>query len=379
MALNVKDAMERLVLRDITAVELTAETAWYKMAKKLKHGHDRKLTLHFCRQMGVMLGTGIPVLEAIRVFLAGCDEKERLRLEPVLESLSGGNSLVESMTMGENCFSGFMLGIIKAGEVSGNLADTFLRLGDILQKQQEAREKLKTAMLYPGILCVLGAVMLVFIMKEIMPVFGEVFSSFHAELPWTTALLLDISHHLLTYAGLLGATLLLMWLLWQMLGRQQEIRLRLDRLKLKLPIWGRLYLRQEQAFFLSTLGMLTDSGIRLNDGIRMAGEATGNAYLQFFYDSVLRQLEQGESLGHSLAKDGLYDTMLLGMVNVGERTGELAGMLEHAGETCRKEADAMLERLNILLEPVVMVILGLLIGFVVLSTVMPILDLMSVF
>ena len=340
-------------------------------------GHDR-FRLAFSHQMHIMLGAGLPVLEAVRIFAGDLDAAHKKSMERLLQHLADGYSLSESMGLLGHEFSRTMIAMVQGGELSGNLADVFGRMHRIFRKRQETLHKLALAMAYPCLLCAIGAVLVVFLLCQVLPVFAEVFAGFGAELPGTTRLLLALSDDFGLWAALLAAGGLLALGVVQAGRKINWLGMRLGRLALWLPVWGRLKLRSEQATFLSVLAMMAYSGIRLHQGMGIARNMSRNMYWQFACDSMSVQLEQGYSLGVCLEKSGLFPAVVLSMIKAGEQSGELARMLECAGESCQREAELLLERLNVLAEPLIMLLLGSVTGFVVLSTVLPLLDLMCV-
>ena len=194
-----------------------------------------------------------------------------------------------------------------------------------------------------------------------------------------TRLLLELGDNLrqlVAYGcgGILGLLLII-----KLFRRSRAMCIRLDKLKLKLPIVGRLWQHQEQAVFFGTLSMVLSSGVGINYGLELLEEMCPNAYLRFVYESMRMQLSQGYGLAGCLQRSGLYNPMVEAMAEAGERTGELAGMLGYAGKLSQEEAEAMMETINAMAEPVIVLALGLVVGFIVMSTILPILDLMTVF
>lgn len=371
-----------------TAVKLLQEQGIVPLSVRRRYKPWRHISLgqhnpaafrvNFCRQMASMLRAGIPILEAAQVFSQGSSTVLQRKLSKLITGLERGYSLAEAMGQAENMFTDFMIGVVRTGEISGNIAETLQRLYEILEKQRKMREKLKNAMLYPLFLCCLSMVMAGFLLQQVIPVFAEIFAGFEAQLPWTTLLLLQIKDNLQLYLLLIACACLLLTLSWKGLHKIQGIGIRLDRLVLRIPVFGSLRLKSEQAVFFSTLGLLVRSGIRVNYGMELLKNMCSNMFLKFFYISMLRQLEQGYALSTCMSKGKIYKPMVLTMITAGERTGELAEMLENAGTICQEEADLLAERINILAEPVIIVALGIIIGFIVLSTVLPVLDLMTV-
>lgn len=339
--------------------------------------HDlESFRINFCRQMYVMLGAGLPIPEAVRIIAGDGDMHSKKSMERLLLHLAKGCSLSASMELLEGMFSRTMLVMVRGGEMSGTLAEVFERLYLLLKKRHENTHRLKMALVYPCLLCVMSGVLIIFLLYQVLPVFAEVFAGFHAELPWTTQLLLKLRDGTGVYLAGCGGALVM--LLLHLLGRRfRRAGIFFDRLALHLPVWGDLAMRSEQAAFLATLSMLVRSGIRINQGVGVVREMSGNMYWQFAYESMSVQLEQGYSLGVCMEKAGMFPGVVLSMVKAGEQSGEMAKMLSYAGAACQNEVDVLLEKINVLAEPVIILLLGGATGFIVMSTVLPILDLMS--
>ena len=372
------EAVQRLRERGMMLTGLHRENPVKAGLRNALKRDGESFRIHFCRQMYVMLGAGLPITEAVKIFSEDADVFGRKNMEKLLEYLGNGYSLSESMQALNGVFSQTMIVMVKGGELSGNLAEVFERMHTLLKKRHENEHKLKMALAYPGLLCVFSAILLVFLWYQVLPVFAEVFAGFNAELPWSTQLLLSIGGNTGLLAPLPVLALIIVLLLKFMCRRFRRVGIGMGKLMLFLPIWGKLYMRSEQAVFLSTMAMLVRSGIRINYGIEVARQMGGNMYWQFAYESMSVQLEQGYSLGVCMEKCGMFPAMVLSMVKAGEQSGEIARMLAYAGDACQGEVDLLLEKVNVLAEPVVMLLLGGVTGFIVLSTVLPILDLMSV-
>ena len=372
------EAAARLRDKQLTVTSLHRES-WLKRLwdRRPWQGHDR-FRIAFCHQMHIMLGAGVPVLEAVRIFAGDLDKAHKKSMERLLQHLVDGYSLSESMCFMEKEFSRTMVVMVQGGELSGNLAEILGRLYQIFRKRQETLQKLELAMAYPCLLCIIGAVLVVFLLCQVLPVFAEVFAGFGAELPGTTRLLLALSDNFSAWAAVMATGLLLFFALGLAGEKINWLGMKLGRFVLFLPVWGRLKLRSEQATFLSVLAMMAHSGIRLHQGIGIVRNMSRNMYWRFSCDSMSVQLEQGYSLGVCMEKSGMFPAMVLSMIKAGEQSGELARMLECAGEACQDDAELLMERINVLAEPMVMLLLGGVTGFIVFSTVLPILDLMCV-
>ena len=372
------EAAAKLREKLLTVVALHKES-WLERcwARRPGRGYGQ-LRLDFCRHMYIMLGAGVPVLEAVRIFAGDAKSARKNSMERLRQHLADGYSLSESMQLLENEFSRIMVVMVQGGEMSGNLPDVFEKMYLLLKKRQENMQKLELAMTYPCLLCLAGSAIVVLLLHQVLPVFAEVFAGFGAELPQITRLLLTISEHIayLAFAAVTGMVLIVLLCLAG--KRVRWLGMKLGRLAISLPVWGKLKQRSEQALFFSVLALMVHSGIRLHYGIGIARNISRNMYWQFSCDSMSAQLEQGYSLGVCMEKSGMFPASVLSMIKAGEQSGELAKMLEYAGEACQGEAELLLERVQVLAEPLIIMLLGAAAGFIVLSTVLPILDLMCV-
>ena len=369
MAESVREAISKLQAQEI--VPLRVSRSYLPERKR----NLEKFRINFCKQMAVLLEAGIPALQAIDSAMGSKEEAKRI----VKDSLVKGYALSTAMQMSKGYFSEFMVSVVRAGELSGNLPEVMQRLHDILKKNHDSKEKIKGIMFYPLFLCCASTVLIILLLYQVLPIFATVFAGFDAELPWSTRILLDIGDNLSVY---LLQMLLLVILLAGLLYRIYHVGkggIFLDRIRLRLPLWGRLARQQEQAMFFNTMAMLIGSGISIRSSLELLESICQNLYLQFKYKSINRQLAQGSSLSSAMKLTGLYSSMEMAVVCAGEKSGELPAMLAYMGDVCQREADGNMDRLSAMAEPVIILLLGLLIGGIVLSTVLPILDMMTLF
>jgi len=379
------EAVQKLRQQGILPIKVAHEGMGRKLLRLVKssagaRGSSRDaFAIGFCKQMSLMLEAGLPIDQGVDIALQGATGRYQQLGSRLADSLKRGYTLSESMKLAEGQFSPFIIAVTRAGEISGSLPEALGRLHRILEQGYAAKKKLQGALAYPAFLCFMSMAMVVLLIHQVLPVFAAVFASMDAQLPCTTELLLRLGDNLqmvLLY-GCLGAGGLA--LLIRLLRRSRAMCIRLDKVLLKLPVVGRLWWQQEQAMFFGTLSMVMASGVRLNYGLELLGDMCPNAYLRFVYESMKQQLSQGYGLAKCLQRSGLYAPMVVAMVEAGERTGELAGMLDYAGKICQGEAESLMDVVNAMAEPVIILVLGLAVGFIVISTVLPILDLMTVF
>ena len=378
-AIGNMEALQKLREQQIIPIRVAREGILRKLLHPARTGDREKFRIAFCKQMSLMLEAGIPIDNAVKIAVQGNSSAYQRLGEKMAESLKKGYTLSDAMKLSEGYFTPFIVAITRAGELSGNLASSLERLHRILERNHAVSEKLKRALSYPAFLTVVSMMMLVLLIHQILPVFATVFASMDAQLPWTTLMLLALGEHLQDYLMYAAIGVLLAMAVLKLCRRRKSWAIRLDRMKLAVPLLGGLCRHKEEAVFFSTLSMLIGSGIRINYGVELLRDMCSNAYLKFSYESMLIQLSQGYGLASCLRRSQIYAPMVVTLVEAGERTGELSNMLDYAGRLCQGEAESLMERLNVLAEPVIILVLGLVIGFIVMSTIMPILDLMTVF
>lgn len=379
------EAVQELRHQGIMPIKVVHEGLWHRLKRLFREGNwavwssNEAFVIGFCKQMSLMLEAGLPMDQAAVVAVSGGGAGYQQLGIRLADSLKRGYTLSESMKLAQGGFTPFVIAIIRAGERSGNLPEALGSLHKVLEQNHAAAKKLKGALTYPGFLCILSLCMVVLLIHQVLPVFATVFTTMDVKLPWITELLLGLGDNLqklVFYAcgGILGGLVLT-----KVLRSNRQASMRLDQLKLKLPLLGRLWWQQEQAVFLGTMSMLIGSGIRINYGLELLGDMCTNAYLRFVYESMKLQISQGYSFAKCLKRSGLYSPMIEAMAEAGERTGELAAMLGYAGKICQDEAEGIMDNINTMAEPVIILMLGLIVGFIVMSTILPILDLMMVF
>ena len=379
------EAVQELRHQGIMPIKVVNEGLWHRLKRLFREGNwavwssNEAFVIGFCKQMSLMLEAGLPMDQAAVVAVSGGGAGYQQLGIRLADSLKRGYTLSESMKLAKGGFTPFVIAIIRAGERSGNLPEALESLHKVLEQNYAAAKKLKGALTYPGFLCILSLCMVVLLIHQVLPVFATVFTTMDVKLPWITELLLGLGDNLLKlvfYAcgGILGGLVLT-----KVLRSNRQACMRLDQLKLKLPLLGRLWWQQEQAVFFGTMSMLIGSGIRINYGLELLGDMCTNAYLRFAYESMKLQISQGYSFAKCLKRSGLYSPMIEAMAEAGERTGELAAMLGYAGKICQDEAEGTMDNINTMAEPVIILMLGLIVGFIVMSTILPILDLMMVF
>lgn len=330
------------------------------------------------RQFSTLISAGLP-LEASLATLSEQTEDQKLSqvLSQVREKVSEGGSLANSLKDHKHIFSDIYTSIVRAGEASGNLDVVLLRLADFLEKQAALRSKVRSAFVYPIFMFVVGSGVLAFMMTFVIPRITKIFEESKKALPIMTVLLINVSNFITEYYYLIFIFFAgLLYILYRYSktdkGREQK-----DRLSLKIPIFGKINRMVILARFTRTLGTLLSSGIPLLDALRIGGEVSGNqVYIKSLRD-VSENVKEGTSLARPLENSGVFPPLVTRMIAVGEQTGELEEMLDKVADSYDQQVETNLQALTSLLEPIMIVVMGGIVGFIVLAILLPIFDITS--
>ena len=330
------------------------------------------------RQFSTLISAGLP-LEASLSTLSEQTEDKRLSqvLSQVREKVSEGGSLVNSLKDHKNVFSDIYISIVGAGEASGNLDVVLLRLADFLEKQASLRSKVRSAFVYPIFMFVIGSGVLAFMMTFVIPKITKIFEESKKALPYSTVILINTSnfiteYYYLIFIFLVGLTYILLRYIKTDKGKEQK-----DRLSLKIPIFGKINRMVILARITRTLGTLLSSGIPLLDALRIGGEVSGNQVYINSLQNVSENVKEGTSLARPLEQSGVFPPMMTRMIAVGEQTGELEEMLNKVADSYDQQVETTLSALTSLLEPIMIVVMGGIVGFIVFAILLPIFDITS--
>ncbi len=328
------------------------------------------------RRLATLLGSSVPVYEAVSTLW---DQESPGELKRVLgrvrDRLAEGLGLAQSLAAEPAVFSDSYVGMVSAGEASGALEVVLERLAEFQESQAEVRSRVTTALAYPALMVLVGGAVMLFLLAFVVPKIVAVFQESKATLPFITIVLIKLSTAVRKgwwLILLLGAGL---FVGGKKLAVKEELLQKRDRLLLKLPLVGALWQRLILSRFAKVLGLLLASGVPIIKAMEITGEAVVNREYRFFIDGAMEALIKGGSLSAALKESPLFPPLLTHMTAVGEKSGELDRMLIKAGEAFEKEFNASVTRSMALLEPLLVLTMGLCVGFVVLAVLLPIFQL----
>ena len=330
------------------------------------------------RQFSTLISAGLP-LEASLTALSEQTEDKRLGevLTQVKERVSEGSSLANALSEHPSIFSDLYINIVKAGEASGTLDIVLLRLADFLEKQAALTSRVRGALIYPIFMFVIGGGVLFFTMTYVIPRIAKIFEESDSALPVMTVILVNIS-------GFLSNNILLMLILIPIIiiaalrfNKTERGKMFFDKVALKTPVFGKITSMVVISRFTRTLGTLLSSGIPLLDALKIGEAVLGNEVYSKTLEEVRTNVREGASLAQPLRESGVFPPLVTRMIAVGEQTGEMEEMLTKVADIYDQQVDTMVSTLTSLLEPVMIVIIGAIMGFIVFAVLLPIFNLTS--
>lgn len=332
-----------------------------------------KMVASMTQLLGTLLQAGVTLPEALAA-LTDQVESQRFKgiLSDIAEKVNQGSSLADAMEPYPKTFPKLYVNMIRAGEASGALETVLFRLSEFLEKQLEIRGKVNSAMFYPVVLSILGGVIITVLMVGIVPKITGMFTDMNAELPWNTKLLIWMSD---TISGYWWAIILAGWgaiWLFRRWRRTEAGRWTGDTILLKIPVLGELVRKIAIARFARTLATLLSSGVQLLQALDIVRTLLGNVVLEKVITDARDSIREGENIAPALKRSGHFPPLVTHMVAVGERSGQLEQMLGDVATAYDRETNTSIQRLTGLLEPLMIVVMGVAVGFVVFSIMRPI-------
>ncbi|HIF9065526.1 TPA: type II secretion system F family protein [Photobacterium damselae] len=332
------------------------------------------------RQLATMIESGVPIVQALKLMASSHHKAEvRAVLTQVNTQVEAGASLSKALKSSSPLFDNFYCDLVATGEETGYLGQVFVRLATYREKSEAMRKKVIKAMIYPSMVMLTAISVTILMLVFVIPQFAAIFGSFGAELPWFTRQVLKASDFLINYGGYLAVGLLLALVLYRYsYKRSYSFRLRMARLSLRLPIIGNVVLKATIARFARTLATTFSAGIPLLTGLQSAGKTAGNLHIEEAIMEAHTSAAAGMPLYLSLRQCNVFPELMLQMTMIGEESGSLDDMLNKMASLYENDVDNIVDNLGQILEPLIIIVLGVLIGGLLVAMYMPIFTLMSV-
>lgn len=332
----------------------------------------------FTRQLSTLQDAGLPILRSLRI-LEGQAKPGPLKasLVGVIEDVESGNTLSEAMAKQPKAFDNLYVNMVKAGEAGGALEVILQRLAEFKEKAQSLKRKVQGAMVYPVAVITVATCIVGFIMYWIIPKFKDIFNDFGVDLPDITIWLIAASDWVVKYFYLIPAIPIGFWLFIKIVKKNRTGAYIVDRITMKIPIIGQIVTKSTVARTSRTLGTLISSGVPILEALSIARDTAGNEVFRKAFDHIHQSIREGESMAVPLKETRIVDDLVVNMVDVGEETGALDNMLYKVADVYEEEVAVLVEGLINMLEPIMVVVLGLIVGFIVIALFMPLVKLLN--
>jgi type IV pilus assembly protein PilC len=358
--------------QQIQVSTLRERTRQIPLLPKFSRKVDSKRLAIFTRQFSVMLDAGLPLVQCLEIL--GEQEESRAFKEIIVTvrtDVESGSSLAEAMRRHPKAFDNLYVNMIAAGEAGGILDVILQRLSTYIEKAVKLRSQVRSALLYPVAVIVIAVGVVYLILWKVIPVFAQLFAGLGAEMPFLTRMVVNASNFVGRFSWVVALLIIAISLFISRFYRTYRGRRVIDGALLKIPIIGELLRKISVARFCRTLATLTSSGVPILDGLEITAKTAGNAIIEDAIMSVRKSVEEGKSISEPLAATKVFPSMVAQMINVGEQTGALDQMLSKIADFYEDEVDTAVAGLMKLIEPILIVVLGVIIGTIVTAMYLP--------
>jgi type IV pilus assembly protein PilC len=396
---SVKDKVDALSSEE--ALDTIRSKGFYPT--KIKQVRDRTLTRHttsekrknslssitigkvsdkqinpFTRQLSTLQNADIPVVQSLTI-LESQMKKGLLRnaIGEIISDIKGGDTLSISMSKHPKVFDKLYVNLINAGEISGALDIVLERLATYREKTQKLKRKIISAMMYPATVIIASCLILTCIMIFIIPKFSNMFEEMGIALPFLTLAIITISNFLIIHWYSIFGIPVAVFVLIKLIGKIKNFKLIIDKLKFKIPIFGPLINKSVISRFARTLATLISSGVPILEALNNVKDITGNTAMTKAVNKIHDSIREGESIASPLRESKICEAMVVNMIEIGEQTGELDKMLVKIADNYDNEIDSIAESLTSMLEPLIVIFLGISVGTIVIALFLPLIKLMN--
>ncbi|MCD6309344.1 MAG: type II secretion system F family protein [Candidatus Eremiobacteraeota bacterium] len=382
---NVRAATQKLQEQKFTVITIKERStslagtdifAWYN---KYRRVNEQALTV-FSRQFATMINAGLAMVRCLDILAEQTEDKKlQQTLLQVRRDVEGGSTLSNALGKHPNVFSNLYISMVRAGELGGVLDEVLDRLANFMEKDFGLKKRVKSALTYPVVILVMAIIIVFFLVTYILPTFVALFEGMNMALPLPTKILIAVTKGVRNPVVLFPSLAIIIIIFFGLnryvqtpVGRKQY-----DRFKLNIPVFGLLNKKVAISRFCRTLGTLLSSGVPIMQALEIVGKASGNEVIAETVSKVRESIREGESIASPLGASGMFPPMVTQMVAVGEETGNLDAMLSKISDFYDTEVEYMLASLTSMLEPIMIVGMGAIVGFIVIAVFLPLYQLIG--
>ncbi|MFH1380358.1 MAG: type II secretion system F family protein [bacterium] len=330
----------------------------------------------FSRQLSTLVSAGVPIVQGLSILIEQVEDKTFKNIvEKIQEDIESGQSIADALKKHPNAFTELYVSMIRAGELGGILDVILERLSAYLEAAETLKGKVKSAMIYPAVVAIIASVVTLFLLTMVIPTFKEIFESFGAELPIITQFLIDLSDFLREKIIWVILFPIALFFAFKKFKKTEYGTRKVDELSLKIPMFGLLLKKVAIAKFSRTFGTLIKSGVPILQALDTVAKTSGNKVIEEAILKAREAIREGERIADPLRKSSIFPPMVIQMIAVGEETGNLDTMLSKIADFYDQEVDVAVKGLTSMIEPIIIVVMGVIIGSIVIAMFMPMFEL----
>lgn len=374
------EAAIRIHLRqqNIIPTKIVSKGKEIKISLPFKKKVKQRSIAIFTRQLSTMIDAGLPLVQSLEILSSQQENKIfKQILREIREDVEGGSTFAGALKKHPATFTELYTNLVVAGEEGGILDTILTRLANYIEKAEALKKKVKSALVYPSTIVGVAIIVVMILMIFVIPVFETMFKSAGQSLPLPTLIVLAMSKFVKKYVLIVIPGLILLIYLLRKYYQTESGKTIMDRLLLKFPVFGPLFQKIAVARFARTLGTLVSSGVPILDGLNIVAKTAGNRVVEIAILNARNSIREGETIADPLGRSGIFPPMVIQMISVGESTGALDSMLSKIADFYEEEVDVSVSNLTSLLEPFLMIFLGVVIGGVVIAMYLPIFQMAS--
>ena len=338
---------------------------------------EKELVL-FTRQFSTMIDAGLPLVQCLDILSKQTENKVFSKtIIEIKKEVEAGSTFSDALRKYPKIFDDLYVNLVEAGEIGGVLDTTFARLAGYIEKARSLKGKVKSAMIYPSAIIFVAVSVIIFLMIFVIPVFAEMFQDFGGTLPWPTQFVISLSNFIKNYILFAIPVLIAAVFVFKQYYRTESGKRMTHRTLLKVPVLGSVLQKAAIARFSRTLSTLLSSGVPIIDSLDITARTAGNKVLEDAVLASISSVKEGQTLATPLAKYSVFPPMVVQMVEIGDVTGELDALLSKIADFYEEEVDRAVEALTAMLEPMMMVFLGVVLGFIIVAMYLPIFKMAS--
>ncbi|WAM32303.1 type II secretion system F family protein [Caldicellulosiruptor naganoensis] len=374
LADTIELAAESLKRRQLYIIDLREKGVWQKdISVQLRKKIAIKDLAVFCRQFATMLMAGIPMVSALDVIVEQFKGKYLGKvLEDIYKRVQSGTMLSRALAEKAECFPPILINMIEAGEMSGSVDQALDRMATHFEKELKLRQKIINALIYPAIVILVAIGVLIIMLTFVVPTFVGIFSELNVELPATTRFIISSSNFMRNNLILIIIVCILFVVAYKVIRKTDKGGFYIDKFKLQIPVIGKIILGQIVTRFTRTLGTMTAAGVSIVIALETTKNVMTNVFVEKKFEEVIDRVQKGEGLSYPIADVGIFPRLVEIMIRTGEESGNLEYMLNKAADYYENEVENQVTRLTSIFEPIMIVLLAIMVGFLLASIILPI-------